>query len=225
MLKFTVINHVFRKKNDLTLNEYCLLDMIYHLSVNPESKIKGWCYMKRETMANELGLSKQAILGIIEKIIRKGFLFKDSETKYLKTTQTWNLMYYTDGKESLPEVKKIDTFGKESLPKLGKESLPNIYSLDNNINTNNIKEEDFIKKVNSETEFSHTLKNEFINYWTEKSKTGKMRFEGEKYFDIKKRLNTWFRNNQKFTKEKSFAKKENNGITGEYQEKKPDSLF
>lgn len=40
--------------------------------------------------------------------------------------------------------------------------------------------------------------------------------------------NSWtglFELKEKNTKEKSFAKKENNGITGEYQEKKPNSLF
>lgn len=31
----------------------------------------------------------------------------------------------------------------------------------------------------------------FYNYWTESSKTGKMRFEGEKYFDTNRRLALW----------------------------------
>ena len=44
-------------------------------------------------------------------------------------------------------------------------------------------------------EFSKETCREFYNYWTEKSENGKkMRFEGQKFFDIKKRLTTWKRN-------------------------------
>ena len=41
-------------------------------------------------------------------------------------------------------------------------------------------------------QYPETMLNKFCDYWTElnKSKT-KMRFEGEKYFDVKRRLNTW----------------------------------
>lgn len=46
--------------------------------------------------------------------------------------------------------------------------------------------------------YSQELLNDFIAYWTEKSKSGKMRFEGEKYFSVSKRLLTWSKNEMKF---------------------------
>lgn len=126
-LVFTTIQHKFRKLNKLTCNEYVLADMIYKLSTSPLSEIKGWCYMSRPTMADEMGLSKQSILNLIDCLIEKGFIKKDEKTSYLKTTRAWDLVYFIDGvgKESLLAK------GKESLPQKGKESLPNNNTLNN----------------------------------------------------------------------------------------------
>lgn len=154
MLVFTNIQHEFRKKNKLTCNEYVLADMVYQLSTNPDSEIKGWCYMSKINMGFEIGVSKQSVLNLIDNLITKGFLHKDSKTCFLKTTKMWNVVYFTDGKESLPltgkeslpMVKKVVSIGKESLPHDGKESLPNNNNLDNNID-NNKKENDLFNEV------------------------------------------------------------------------------
>lgn len=223
MLKYTTVNHQFRKDNGLSLNEYCFCDMIYHLSVNPENRVTGWCYMSRETMANELGISKQAIIAMIERLITKGFINKHEETKHLQTTSIWNNGYFFAGKESLPPVnkniplvKKLDQSGKETLPDCGKETLPNNNNLDinNNIN-NNIRDEESKKEVSFKIEvsnynnlYSEQTLTQFIEYWTEKNKKGTMRYEDQKFFDIKRRLKTWSNNEISFSKEKSFAKKE-----------------
>lgn len=62
-----------------------------------------------------------------------------------------------------------------------------------------------------EKNFDKDIIDNFINYWTEKNKKGdEMRFEKEKFFDIKKRLNTFKLNSEKWKKEKSSAKKEKN---------------
>ena len=46
-----------------------------------------------------------------------------------------------------------------------------------------------------------TLISEFIEYWTETSLNGKkMRFEGEKYFNIKRRFSTWKKNSKNWDK-------------------------
>jgi hypothetical protein len=115
--------------------------MIYQLSVNPESKIKGWCFAKRDYLAGEIGITKQGILNMINRLIDSGFIIKDESTKFLKTSEKWNKSYFTDGKQSLPESKQsLLDLGKESLPEAGKESLPNNNRIDNNrINNNNDK--------------------------------------------------------------------------------------
>jgi uncharacterized protein YdaU (DUF1376 family) len=40
--------------------------------------------------------------------------------------------------------------------------------------------------------------NEFIEYWCEPSKSGKLRYEAEKFFDVKRRVNTWIKNKLKY---------------------------
>lgn len=48
--------------------------------------------------------------------------------------------------------------------------------------------------------------NEFIDYWTESTLTGKkMRFQGEKYFDINRRYATWVRVSKNFKSNESVS--------------------
>ena len=40
--------------------------------------------------------------------------------------------------------------------------------------------------------------NEFLDYWCEPNKNGKLRYELEKFFDVKRRINTWTKNKNKY---------------------------
>lgn len=54
------------------------------------------------------------------------------------------------------------------------------------------REKDFTIKVNREISFSYDMRKEFIEYWTERNKSGtKMRFELERTWDLKRRLHRW----------------------------------
>jgi DNA-binding transcriptional regulator GbsR (MarR family) len=140
-LKYTNIQHDFRKQNNLSLNEYVICDMIFFLCKKSDSKVPQWCFMSKETMGKEMGLSKQSIITLIKKMCDFGFLEKQEITGFVKTTFLWEKVYFTDGKDSLPSVNKVDEIGKESLPHDGKESLPH----NNNIYNNN-KETNFLFK-------------------------------------------------------------------------------
>lgn len=153
-LAYTTIIHEFRRQNELSCLEYVLLDMIYHLQVSPRSAVKDWCYMKRETMAEEIGITKQGLLNMINRLVEAEFLIKNDETKFLKTTEKWQNVYFTDSKQTLPSVNKVDHKSKESLPTQGKESLPLYNSIiikDNNIDKSSSEKEilknDFSEKV------------------------------------------------------------------------------
>ncbi len=127
--KFTTIYHSFRKAHKISALEYILCDIIHFLCTNSRNEAGGWCYQKRENMAEEIGISKQGLLDMIERMIEKGFLVKHPMTKFLKTTSKWDAVYideggFTDGKETLPKEKKVDRVGKETLPERGKETLP-----------------------------------------------------------------------------------------------------
>ena len=203
-LNYTNIQHNFRKENNLSLNEYVLCDMIFYLSKKSTSKVPNWCYMSKETMAKEIGLSKQSIITLIKKLCDLGYLEKQEVTGFVKTTPIWELVYFTDGKVSLPLVQKVFNFGKESLPNDGKESLPNNNTYNNN---NNIE--------NRKLKFSETLKDfveiygsdfikEFYDYWTEPNKSNtKFKQELQTTWSLERRLSTWAKNEINFNKVKN----------------------
>lgn len=72
-----------------------------------------------------------------------------------------------------------------------------------NESKNNLKEKvkekgnellDFKKEVAKyQSQYEISMLKDFVNYWTEKSKSGRMRFELEKFFEVGKRLATWKR--------------------------------
>lgn len=162
-LNYTNIQHNFRKQNNLTLNEYVICDMIFYLSKKSDSKVPNWCFMSKETMAKEIGLSKQSVITLIKKLCDLGFLEKQEVTGFVKTTSRWELVYFTDGKESLPIVQYTHEFGKESLPHGGKESLPNNNTLYNN--------------DNKQILFSDSFYNSYENLKSELSKDEKFKSE------------------------------------------------
>ena len=150
---YTTIIHPLRKSLNISCNEYCVLDTIYHLSNN--SKYGGWCIKSRQNIADDLDLSKQTVITIIDNLEKKGLILKNEDTKFLRPCDLYceAIQQKNDwivgkisgekmisgnisvGKESLPECL---TDGKESLPHrsrnftdIGQETLPN-----NNIYTN-----------------------------------------------------------------------------------------
>lgn len=87
--KYTTVIHTARIKLAITCNEYCVADTIYHLSNNPSSKISGWCFASKETIARFMGISERGVYKIIDRLLEKELVEKDKETKWLRTTKKW----------------------------------------------------------------------------------------------------------------------------------------
>ena len=83
------------------------------------------------------------------------------------------------------------------------------------------RKKDFEEEVNRLVGVKTPLVEDFIKYWTEPNKSkAKMRFEGENFFDISRRVNTWQKNEEKFKKTGYVAKDKTEGFKktpfGEY---------
>lgn len=133
-INYTTINHVARQQLGLSLNEYCLVDLIYNLSNNPSNKMLGWCYASKTTLGEMLGLSEQSIHALLRKLETKKLVIKNPVTKHLKVKQDWyDMVIIKNTKESLATLKKVEPETKESLVRHTKESLDNkdIYNKDN----------------------------------------------------------------------------------------------
>jgi hypothetical protein len=64
--------------------------------------------------------------------------------------------------------------------------------------TININKDIFINNLEPYKNLLNESYQEFIDYWTEPSKSGKLRYEAQKFFDIKRRVNTWLQNKNKY---------------------------
>jgi len=195
---YTNIIHPIRKILNLTCNEYCVLDLIYRMQNNDTH----WCYASKEYMGKVLDLSKPTILSIIKNLIINDFVTMHPQTKHLRSTQKY-IDLIENSKLHFDELRNL-TNGKETLPKksrnfteIGKETLLN-NNINNNIDNNINNKEEFINLIENFDNELGELKQEFIEYWTENSKSGKMRFEMEKFFDVKRRINTWIKNSKSY---------------------------
>ena len=86
--RYTLVLHSARKELDLTINEYCLADAIHKLS-GTRSAVPGWCYASKEQLASSLGVSRQSIHNMINKLKGKGIVEVQAETGHLRSTDLW----------------------------------------------------------------------------------------------------------------------------------------
>ena len=140
-ITYTLILHQIRKKLKLTLMDYCVCDCVYHLSNNPKSKVIGWCFATKRTIAKMLGTTQQTIFNTLNKMIERKFIEKDEDTRHLRTTSKWFdgvilLKSSAEYQETLHSIKKLDKG-------LSKNLIPTIKKLDtyNNTYKDNYKEE------------------------------------------------------------------------------------
>jgi hypothetical protein len=71
-----------------------------------------------------------------------------------------------------------------------------------NINNNN--KELFIDSIKDFKDLLADSYDEFLEYWCEPDKNGKLRYELEKFFDVKRRVNTWIKNKLRYGNTKTF---------------------
>jgi DNA-binding MarR family transcriptional regulator len=126
MKKYTTINHEAQKALGLTLTEYCLADLIYHLGSNPKNKLDGWCYASRTTLGEMLDISKRGVLNMLEKLEGLGVIEKDPDTKNVRITTFWYETAITTGEKNAPPVNKVHRRGEQSAPPTGEQSAPNL---------------------------------------------------------------------------------------------------
>jgi uncharacterized protein YdaU (DUF1376 family) len=69
-----------------------------------------------------------------------------------------------------------------------------------NVNTKDL----FINNIKEYQEILGDSFDEFVEYWCEPNKNGKLRYELEKFFDVKRRINTWTKNKLRYGNSKTF---------------------
>lgn len=87
---YTTVLHDVRRLLDLSLTEYCLLDLLYRLSTNPKAPIEGWCNASKETLGDMLGVSSKTVTRHLVSLQKRNFIEKEDNGRLLKTTDKWS---------------------------------------------------------------------------------------------------------------------------------------
>ena len=151
------------------------------------SNKEGYCFATNRYFAELYGVTKNTVSLWVSQLNNKGFI-------------------------SVTLIKKGEQITERRIGIIINDVRANIKNNDLNItsinNTNNIynRKEKFISDV-SLMEYDFSLKKEFCDYWCEKNKSQtKMRFELEKTWDTKKRLERWLNNTKKWNPKKPASK-------------------
>lgn len=148
-LRYTLILHEARKKLGLNMLEYSVADLIYHLSNNPNSKIPGWCYASKRSMAEIIGISERSVYYNLNKLLKHGLIEKDKNTDYLKASKRWyeNVVIVRSAKSSYTLQSAIGDAENHSVV-----NMQGLHTNDANIADNNNRDSDTDKKNNKSRE-------------------------------------------------------------------------
>lgn len=108
---------------DISINEYFLLDMIYHLSGNG----KYWCNKKLDNIAFDMNLSRRGTIYVRDKLISRKLLIKGVGNR-LKTSKKVQNVYFLDEadlQKSAKTAKSMQNLHKKSAKTVSKTSVEN----------------------------------------------------------------------------------------------------
>ena len=121
-LNYTTINHDARVRLGLTINEYCVFDLIHNLATNPKNTQMGWCYARKETLAGYLDLGRATVFRAINKGLSLKLLEKHPDQPALiKATSSWfdEVMIKTESQNETASIKpRYDSYQNETFPRL-----------------------------------------------------------------------------------------------------------
>jgi hypothetical protein len=108
---FVIVNLELIQAYDLSFFEAGLLERIRYFSEFDQSG-SGWCYVGKERLSKEFGVSKPGLLKAIGRLIERNLLIRNDKGWLRCNLEGVNKV---DCKQSLP-VNKVDDRGKLSLP-------------------------------------------------------------------------------------------------------------
>ncbi len=121
-LNYTTINHDARVRLGLTINEYCVFDLIHNLATNPKNTQMGWCYARKETLGSYLDLGRATVFRAINKGLSLRLLEKHPDQPALiKATSNWfdEVMIKTESQNETASIKpRYDSYQNETFSRL-----------------------------------------------------------------------------------------------------------
>lgn len=166
-----------------------------------QSKPDGWDF-SAERIANQVKEGLPAVMSALKELEVNGYLIRQRYISEIGHRLVEYILHDTPTLQKANEEKVHRGFPHEEIADTAKPS-------------NNIKKEstnkESIKEIieNKKNDFRNMIDSycyllgdqfePFFDYWSESNlKNGKLRWEGEKFFNIERRIKTWMDNNKKF---------------------------
>ena len=146
-IRYTNIQHTARKRLRISFMEYAVCEGVFFKQSDPTSLESGWCTVPRHEMAAFYDLSERGLYKLINRMIDKGILKKNSKG-YLKTTSVWFKNAVSNAEQSSDDTMNkvpIDTelssdSNLNKVPTNPEQSSDTLYNnKNNNKNSNNNK--------------------------------------------------------------------------------------
>lgn len=166
---YSIISNEILRRKDLSLKAKGLMSLILSLPDDWELTVNGLVQIVKE--------SKNTIYTILKELNKKGYVERRCLKNDIGQILKWELFIFESPVPKKPEVEKPDMENRSQ------------------INTDNktikdLKKKTWIEEV-EESSYSEELKNDFINFWTEPSKSGRTKQSMQKTWCTKRRLQTW----------------------------------
>ena len=178
---YSIISNEILKRKDLSLKAKGLMSLILSLPDSWELTVNGLVAIVKE--------SKNTIYNILKELNKFGYVERNRVTNLGGKVVKWELIVYEEPLTKKPQLKKPDVENCTQISTNTKIST----------NINKIYWIDEIKDLN----YPEEMKEDFIEYWSEESKTGKTRQSMQKTWNTERRLKTWSKNDNKWNNKKT----------------------
>ena len=178
---YSIISNEILRRKDLSLKAKGLMSLILSLPDSWDLTVNGLVAIVKE--------SKNTVYTMLKELNKFGYVERKRIVDNTGKVVKWELIIYENPLTKNPDTKKPDV-----------ENCTQI-STNNKINTNlnKIYWIDEIKELN----YPKEMKEDFIEYWSEESKTGKTRQSMQKTWNTERRLKTWAKNDNKWNNKKT----------------------
>ena len=178
---YSIISNEILRRKDLSLKAKGLMSLILSLPDSWDLTVNGLVEIIKE--------SKNTVYSILKELNGFGYVERNRITDNSGKVIKWELLIYEQPHTKKPQLKKPDV-----------ENCTQI-NTDTKINTN-LNKKYWIDEI-QELNYPKEMKEDFISYWSEESKTGKTRQSMQKTWNTERRLKTWSKNDKNWNRTKT----------------------
>ena len=178
---YSIISNEILRRKDLSLKAKGLMSLILSLPDSWDLTVNGLVEIIKE--------SKNTVYSILKELNGFGYVERNRITDNTGKVIKWELIVYEKPDTKKPQLKKPHV---EKCTQISKDTKINT-------NLNKIYWIDEIQELN----YPKEMKEDFVGYWSEESKTGKTRQSMQKTWNTERRLKTWAKNDKNWNKTKT----------------------